>query len=116
MRRSLLLLLLLVLGSACSSTSTSGDAAVEGGIEDGDVRDAGGDAGGVCCPITASSGCSGVDVYIGGWAPSMADCHTTTWFDGYPMTPTTDARGCPVLREDRTQTPCGQPRIDAGRD
>lgn len=78
--------------------------------------DAATDTGGVCCPITASEGCSGVDVSIGGWASSMAACTTTTWFDGYPMTRMTDEHGCPVLRENRNTTPCGSVRIDAGRD
>jgi hypothetical protein len=74
------------------------------------------DTGGVCCPITASEGCSGVDVSIGGWASSMAACTTTTWFDGYPMTRMTDEHGCPVLRENRDATQCGSVRIDAGTD
>lgn len=101
-----------VLALACSSSSTSNDAAVDRPTAVADVTD----AGGVCCPITASSGCSGVDVYIGGWAASMGECRPTTWFDGYPMTPMTDEHGCSVLREDRTQTPCGQSRLDAGHD
>lgn len=82
--------------------------------------DAGVDAatgtGGVCCPITASEGCSGVDVSLGGWASSMAACTTTTWFDGYPMTRMTDEHGCPVLRENRDATRCGTVQVDSGTD
>lgn len=78
--------------------------------------DAATDTGGVFCPITASEGCSGVNVSIGGWASSMAACTTTTWFDGYPMTRMTDEHGCPVLRENRSASPCGIVRLDAGAD
>lgn len=84
---------------------------------DGAVRDAGTpDAGGVCCPLTANEGCSGVNVSLGGWAPTAGACQTTTWFDGYPMTRTTDEHGCPVLRVNRDASLCGASVIDATTD
>ena len=40
---------------------------------DGAVRDADAtDGGGVCCPLTANEGCSGVNVSLGGWAATAA--------------------------------------------
>jgi hypothetical protein len=78
--------------------------------------DAGIDAGGVCCPVTGSEGCLGVDVYVGGWAPLMAACSPTSWSNGLPRRRGTDARGCAILEENPSAPRCNLLALDAGPD
>lgn len=75
------------------------------------------DAGdGVCCPIADFEGCSpGEERPGGGWARRRAECtYTIGGFDGAPWVRAIDDHGCPVLREDRSVTPCGSVALDAG--
>ena len=72
------------------------------------------DGGGVCCPLTASEGCSSIG-YFGGWASSGSQCVSTSTFDGPPQRVFVDDHGCRVLRADLTAPYCGR-AVDAGTD
>jgi hypothetical protein len=84
-------------GDASTTEVSSGDSNVETTPSPG---------GGVCCPLTATSGCS-PHGYFGGWAASSGDCKEDTAFDGCPFAKQTDSHGCAVIVEESCTTMCG---------
>lgn len=69
------------------------------------------DGGGVCCPLTASPGCS-PNGYFGGWAATHAGCLTQQVYDGCPFMTSVDSHGCAVLDEPPCSEPCGAAHLD----
>jgi len=95
-------LLSLASSIACSSSSSSAT-----------TGDAGGPAtpaagGGVCCPVTATAGCSSVG-YFGGWKASASDCKEDGLYDGYGTSEGTDSHGCRVIGANGGGPLCGAP-------
>lgn len=110
MRNAIFLGFVLSLAMAgCGSVEgdAKGDAATsETATTDSNVETSPSPGGGVCCPLTASPGCS-PNGDFGGWAASAAECREQSAFDGCPFVKKTDARGCPVIVEEPCATMCG---------
>ncbi len=102
-----------VAGFACGSPPVGADS----GDSSPPVDAIAADGGGVCCPLTASAGCS-PQGYYGGWAMNASDCRSQSSFDGCPFTSGTDSHGCAVLVDHGLSCadPCGRVPIDAGPD
>jgi hypothetical protein len=90
-----------VADDAKGDASTSETSSTDTGAETTPAR-----GGGVCCPLTASTGCS-PHGYFGGWAASNADCREDSAFDGCPFVEQTDSHGCAVLVAASCTTMCG---------
>jgi hypothetical protein len=96
-----------LLGCGSVADDAKGDAAgAETSPTDSSAETTPAPGGGVCCPLTASAGCS-PNGYFGGWAASSGDCKQESAFDGCPFLQKTDSHGCAVIVEESCTTMCG---------
>ena len=107
-RTSALVVICVTLATACNGAiAPSSSSSTSTGDPDGAPPATPAKGGGVCCPITASAGCS-PQGDLGGWAASASDCTASSVFDGDPYTQVTDDHGCPALRAGGGTRHCGE--------
>ncbi len=99
-------LIVLVVGCGSVVDDARGDASTDVSSTDSTAETTPAPGGGVCCPLTATTGCS-PSGYFGGWAASAADCKEQTAYDGCPFVKQTDSHGCAVIEEPACTNRCG---------